>query len=147
MKNNIDTYKNSIYEFDLVVASDKVSLEDIQKEYEYSSGDPIDNRLTGPYATATTVRRKSDGRVVCLIKLNSYDKSLKSKTEKHLWLINTIGHEALHYLLDLCYTISEIPNTECQEMFAYIQGWATECIYKTWMKKDDTNQKRRQTKG
>ena len=147
MNNNIDIYSNSIYDYDLIVASSNVTLEELQKSYEYTNGDPLDSDITNPCASCCTVRRKSDCHVVCLVKLNHYDGTLKTKTDKQFWLINTCSHEALHYLFDLCNAIYQTPSVECQEPFAYILGWATECIYKTWTKKtNDTHQKRKQTK-
>lgn len=133
MKNNIiDTYKNDIYEYDLVVCKN-LDLVQLQELYTYSDDSPLDDRILQGSCTTSTVCRKSDGCSCCLVKFNCYGSYAKTVGKK-LWLINTCAHEALHYTLDLWQSLGDTIDYDQQEGPAYIIGWATSCIYKTLSK-------------
>lgn len=143
----IDTYTNDIYELDLVVANKDVTLEELQELFVRTDNSELTDSITSNGATAMTVKRKKDGSYCELVKFNTYGVLCKTAKDRLEWLINTVGHEAGHYCLDLYYGIESNVCTTCQEPFCYLLGWATECIYKTWTKKtNDTLQKRKPSK-
>lgn len=45
-------------------------------------------------------------------------------------LIGTIAHECFHMTADVMYGIGESLSVEHQEPWAYLIGWATECVMK-----------------
>lgn len=56
--------------------------------------------------------------------------------DKKVDLINTCAHEALHVCMEIYTKIGEkVFVQDSNELFAYLIGWVTECIYKTWTKK------------
>lgn len=144
----IDTYSNDIYEWDLVVANKDVNLVRLRELFITADGKELPESIMDNSATTISVTRKKDGKPCCLVKFNCYGVYCKTSKEKMNWLVNTAGHEATHYALDIYYSIDSTVCTTHQEPFAYLVGWATQCIYNTWTKrKNDTLQKRKQTKG
>jgi hypothetical protein len=55
--------------------------------------------------------------------------------DKKIDLINTCAHEALHVCMRIYSKIGEeVFKDDSNELFAYLLGWVTECIYRTWTK-------------
>lgn len=127
----IDTY-TSIYPVDLVVANKYVTLEELKELYVYSDDLELDEEVTNCDASTCTVKRKSDNKFCLLVK---YNHPAKHITDKKLDFINTCSHEATHVALDIYEFIHQQVCNCSSEPFCYLQGWATECIYKTLSKK------------
>lgn len=133
MKNSIiDTYTNDIYEYDLIVSKNS-DLVELQELYTYSDGSPLDDRILQGSCTTSTIARKSDKTLCCLVKFNCYGTPSKTIGKK-LWLVNTVAHEAFHYTMDLWRSLGDNIDYDQQEGPAYLVGWATGCIYKTLSK-------------
>lgn len=131
-KSRIDIYEN-IYPCWLAVANESVTLEQLKEMFVFSNGDELDDCITDGVATTARVKRKSDGRYMCLVKYNHPTKV--KDVDILLDKINTISHEALHVGFDTFAFIEETPDTDKQETMAYLVGWAAECIYKTLFNK------------
>ena len=127
----IDTY-TSIYPVDLIVANKYTTLEELKELYIYSDGIELDEEVTSCDASTCTIKRKSDGKFCILVKYNHPAKYL---IDKKLDFINTCSHEATHVALDIYEFIHQQVCNCSSEPFCYLQGWAAECIYKTWTKK------------
>lgn len=134
MIKTIDTYTNDIYETHLIVATKDVTLEELKELYTYSDNIELDDDLMGPSASSSTVKSKVDNTYAVLVKFNNFPKYCKTAKQKAYYIINTAAHEAAHYCLDVFDWIGCKANRETTEPFAYLLGWATECIYKTWTK-------------
>lgn len=149
MKNIIDVYPNRILDLDLVVITNP-NIKQIQSRYTYTNGDPIRDDLLGSNVGMAAVfldkKTKVDVLVVMLICIPEHMQD-KSELEQSCYMINTIGHECLHVLLDTFDIINDVISSKSQEMPAYYMGWLVECVYRTWIKSNDTLQKRKKTKG
>jgi hypothetical protein len=135
MTNNkrIDTYK-TVYEVYLVVAGKDVTLEELKELYTYSDGVELDDGITQGYASTSRCKEKKTGRYVVLVKLNNI--STIKGIDKKIWLINTAAHEAVHTAMDMCAFVAQrVEPNDDNEHLAYLIGWSTECIYKTWTDK------------
>ena len=129
-KSIIDVYP-TIYNVDLVVANKYTTIEQLNKVY----CDVNNEDLTDDTSIAYTERgydRKTDKPVIIV----RYVRQSKWAEDQKLDLINTAAHEALHVCMDIYSKIGEkIFEQDSNELFAYLIGWVTECIYKTWTKK------------
>lgn len=130
-KGIIDTYE-TIYSVDLVVAGSNTTLEQLKKLYTYADGEELDEGILDGCGTTSRCRRKSDDKYVILVKYsrNSNIKNIDKKLDR----INTIAHEAGHVVLDIYDFIGQDVYTGSSELFCYLLGWVTECIYKTLQK-------------
>ena len=129
-KSRIDVYNSNIYIPLLVVANKYTTIEEINKILMFSNGDPIDKDVLGGYATTSTVVFRKDRHPAILVKEN---KQITYNGEnKKLVEINTISHEAAHVAADMYYFMGEKDAVTIQEPYAYLVGWASECIYKTF---------------
>lgn len=136
MKNKkaiIDIYYCEIYNVYLVVANKHTTLEQLKKKYIYSDGVELDDYIMDGIATTSTCTDKKTNNKVILVKYN-HDSTSKT-VDKKADFVNTVSHEATHVALDIfgC-IIDQKVCLECSEPFCYLQGWAAECIYKTWTK-------------
>ena len=129
-KSIIDVY-STIYSVDIVVANRYTTTAQLNKNYCSSNHED----LTDIDCTAYTERaldRKTDKPVIIV----KYVKDQKWCENKKLDLINTAAHEALHVCMEIYSYIGEdVFKNDSNELFAYLIGWITECIYKTWTKK------------
>ena len=131
-KSRIEEYYSDIYDVYLVVANEKVTLEQLKKRYKFPSGEELDDRLLeGSATTSTAVDKKTDASVL-IVKYNRYpcNKTLNKKTA----LVNICSHEATHVALDIYEMLGQNICFCTPEPFCYLQAWATECIYKTLTK-------------
>lgn len=128
----IDVYE-TIYSVDIVVANKHSTLEQLKKLYVYSDGCILDEQITEAVCTVSTCKSILNEKDVVLVKYN-YDNKAKGIDLKADF-INTICHEAGHVTLDIYNRIRELVDTNNQEMFCYLLGYAGECIYKTLTKK------------
>lgn len=127
----IDTY-SSIYPVDLVVANKYTTLEELKELYIYSDGVELDEQIMDCDATTSTIKRKSDNKFCILVK---YNHPAKYVCNAKLEFINTCSHEATHVALDIYEFIHQNVCNCSPEPFCYLQGWATECIYRTLTRK------------
>lgn len=127
----IDTY-SSIYPVDLVVANKYTTLEELKELYIYSDGVELDEHIMDYSATTSTIKRKSDNKFCILVK---YNRSAGYVCDAKLEFINTCSHEATHVALDIYEFVGQDVCNCSSEPFCYLQGWATECIYRTLTRK------------
>lgn len=129
-KSIIDVYP-TIYNVDLVVANKYTTIEQLNKVY----CDINNEDLTDDTSIAYTERgyNRKTNRPVIIVR---YVKSAKWVEDKKTDLVNTAAHEALHVCMNIYSKIEEdVYKNDSNELFAYLIGWVTECIYKTWTKK------------
>jgi hypothetical protein len=131
----IDTYE-SIYPVILVVANSAVKIEQLRKLYcEYDGTELYDDDMSERGGIVIKAIRKSDSKVVILVRMADEDKYYKDKNKRRMEFLSTIAHEAGHVVLDIYQRISEKNCTDSQEPFCYTLGWVFKCIYKTCFKK------------
>lgn len=131
-KSRIEEYYSDIYDIYLVVANEKVTLEQLKKRYKFPNGEELDDRLLeGSATTSSAIDKKTDASVL-IVKYNRYpcNKTLNKKTT----LVNICSHEATHVALDIYEMLGQNICFCTPEPFCYLQAWATECIYKTLTK-------------
>ena len=127
----IDVYP-TIYNVDLVVVNKYVTIEKLNKTYEtVEHTDIVDDECIA--YTQVGYNKKTNQPVIIV----RYCKDNKSTAvDKKVDLINCCAHEALHVCMDIYTKIGEkVFEQDSNELFAYLIGWVTECIYKTWTKK------------
>ena len=131
-KSAIDTYQ-TIYNVDIVVANKYTTLKQINTLYESVEHKPFEDYDSDIAYTAIGYNKKTNKPII----LVRYVRDSKvTNTDKKLDLINTCAHEALHVCMDIYAKIGEkVFEQDSNELFAYLIGWVTECIYKTWTKK------------
>jgi hypothetical protein len=130
-KSIIDVYP-TIYNVDLVVANKYTTIKQINKRYERVNGtDFVED--TECVAYTDVGYDKKTNRAIVLVKYNHCTRNVD--IDKKLDLINTCAHEALHVCMDIYSKIGEnVYKDDSNELFAYLIGWITECIYKTLTK-------------
>ena len=122
-ENNYETMPNEGNYNDETTELSDISNDDITEE---------DVADTGSWATTIFgAKLKGTDDNVCLIIL--HNKTLKSKDRPEV--IDTLSHEALHYVIDLMEHVGQPLVRQASESLCYLQGWATKCIYKTLVKK------------
>ena len=129
-KSIIDVYE-TIYNVDLVVANKYVTIEQLNKTY----CDVNNKDLTDDDSIAYTDRgyNRKTNRPVIIVR---YVQDSKFSKDKKMDLINTAAHEAMHVCMGIYSKIGEnVYKDDSNELLAYLEGWVTECIYKTWTKK------------
>ena len=149
MKTIIDTYPNRILDLDLVVITNP-SVVELQDKFTKPNGDSIPDDYCKDYpARATVLKSKETEDIVLVVILHHVPNYVKKKPEfeQTCYIVSTIAHEAFHILMFTMDIIEDSLNTNSQEMPAYYMGWITECVYRTWIKSNDTVQKRKKTKG
>lgn len=129
-KSIIDVYP-TIYNVDLVVANKYTTIERLNKVYcDVNKEDLIDD--TSVAYTERGYNRKTNRPVIIV----RYIRQSKWVEDKKTDLVNTAAHEALHVCMYIYSKIEEdVYKNDSNELFAYLIGWVTECIYKTWTKK------------
>lgn len=130
-KSIIDVYK-TFYNVDLVVVNKYTTIKQLNKVYcDIEHNDFEDDDVCIAY-TVRGYDRKTDRPVIIV----RYVRQSKWSEDQKSDLINTAAHEALHVCMDIYSKIGEkIFEQDSNELFAYLIGWVTECIYKTWTKK------------
>ena len=129
-KSIIDVY-STIYNVDLVVANKYTTIKQLNKVYCNIEHNDLEDDDCVAY-TERGYDRKTDKPVIIV----RYVRQSKWAEDQKSDLINTAAHEALHVCMDIYSKIGEkIFEQDSNELFAYLIGWVTECIYKTWTKK------------
>lgn len=130
-KGIIDLYP-TIYNVDIVVANKYATIKQINKRYE--TVNHTDFEYDDVLIAYTDVGYdKKTKRAVIIVKLCSDNNDIT--VDKKLDLINTCSHEAGHVCMNIYSKIGEsVYKDDSNELFCYLLGWVTECIYKTWTK-------------
>lgn len=130
-KSIIDVYK-TFYNVDLVVVNKYTTTKQLNKVYcNVEHNDFEDDGCSIAY-TEKGYNRKTDKPVIIVRYMGQ---SVWAEDQK-LDLINTAAHEALHACMYIYSKIGEnVYKDDSNELFAYLIGWVTECIYKTWTRK------------
>jgi hypothetical protein len=130
-KSIIDVYP-TIYNVDIVVANKYTTIKQLNKRYsDVDNQDFTDD--SSCIAFTDIGYDKKTGKAVIIIKYN-HPCEVKD-VDKRLDLVNTCAHEALHVCMKIYSKIGEnVYKDDTNELFAYLLGWVTECIYKTLTK-------------
>ena len=128
----VDEYYSDIYQVKLVVANKDCSIEYLRKRFIEPDDKELSDEILVGIATTSKCYDKKTGEVCILVKYNR-DTKIKSINKKFDF-INTCSHEATHVALDIYELIGQQLCFCTPEPFCYLQGWATERIYKTLTK-------------
>lgn len=129
-KSIIDIYP-TIYDVDIVVANKYTTIAQINKRYMTVQEKDFED-LDASAFTQCGYDRKTN-RAIILVKCCN-DEIVKG-IDKKVDLINTCAHEALHVCMKIYSKIGEdVYKNDSNELFAYLLGWVTECIYRTLTK-------------
>lgn len=139
-KNNSKTKKKSIidvyptvYGLDVVVANRYTTTKQINKLYETVDHKDFDEDDGTCLAYTQCGYNKATNRPIILVKYCS--DTIQKDRDKKLDLINTCAHEAVHVCMRIYSKIREdVYKDDDNELLAYLLGWVTENIYKTWTK-------------
>ena len=138
----VDKY-NTVYSFDVYVVLNP-SKDELDKLFKWSESDNIKsekndnsiyddkNKKYSAYSCIGVID-KSNGRRCFVVIINSLGTD-------ELFDINTVSHEAFHITMDLLDACDMQYSEDNCEAYAYLQGYITECIYKT-AKKEWASQK------
>lgn len=130
-KSIIDVY-STIYDIDIVVANRHTTVEQLNKVYCTVNHEDLTDCEGAIAYTERVYDRKTDKTCIIVRYVHDYEPA----KDKKLDLIRTASHEALHVCMDIYSKIGEdVYKNDSNELFAYLIGWITECIYKTWTKK------------
>lgn len=136
----VDKY-NTVYSFDVYVVLNP-SKDELDKLFKWSENDNIKsekndnsiydekNKKYSAYSCIGVID-KSNGRRCFVVIINSLG------TDK-LYDINTVSHEAFHITMELLNACDMQYSEDNCEAYAYLQGYITECIYKTAKKEWDS---------
>lgn len=133
-KARIDTY-STIYDMDVVVANELVTLKKLRELFEYTDGKELEDLYAEWDVVTCLVKRKSDGAYTVLVKFNKISNSFVSSGDNLLDMIDVCSHEATHAALDIYDSVSAKVDTENQENFAYFVAYIAERIAKTLLNK------------
>lgn len=133
-KARIDTYE-TIYNIDVVVANELVTLKKLRELFEYLDGKELKECFAEWDVVTATLTRKSDGAYVVLIKFNRISDGFVSSGDKLLDMIDICSHEATHAALDIYSSASATIDMENQENFAYFVAYIAERAAKTLLDK------------
>ena len=138
----VDKY-NTVYSFDVYVVLNP-SKDGLDKLFKWAESDNIKseendssiydekNKKYSAYSCIGVID-KSNGRRCFVVIINSIG-------TYELFDINTVSHEAFHITMDLLDACDIQYSEDNCEAYAYLQGYITECIYKT-AKKEWASQK------
>lgn len=136
----VDKY-NTVYSFDVYVVLNP-SKDELDKLFKWSESDNIKseknddsiydekNKKYSAYSCIGVID-KSNGRRCFVVIINSLGTD-------ELFDINTFSHEAFHITMDLLDACDMQYSEDNCEAYAYLQGYITECIYKTAKKEWDS---------
>lgn len=129
----VDKY-NTVYSFDVYVVLNP-SKDELDKLFKWSESDNIKseknndsiydekNKKYSAYSCIGVID-KSNGRRCFVVIINSLGTD-------EMFDINTFSHEAFHITMDLLDACDMQYSEDNCEAYAYLQGYITECIYKT----------------
>ena len=136
----VDKY-NTVYSFDVYVVLNP-SKDELDKLFKWSESDNIKsekndnsiydekNKKYSAYSCIGVID-KSNGRRCFVVIINNIGTD-------ELYDINTVSHEAFHITMDLLNACDIQYSEDNCEAYAYLQGYITECIYKTAKKEWDS---------
>lgn len=136
----VDKY-NTVYSFDVYVVLNP-SKDELDKLFKWSESDNIKseendnsiydekNKKYSAYSCIGVID-KSNGRRCFVVIINSLGTD-------ELYDINTVSHEAFHITMELLNACDMQYSEDNCEAYAYLQGYITECIYKTAKKEWDS---------
>ena len=136
----VDKY-NTVYSFDVYVVLNP-SKDELDKLFKWSESDNIKsekndnsiyddkNKKYSAYSCIGVID-KSNGRRCFVVIINSIGTD-------ELYDINTVSHEAFHITMELLDACDMQYSEDNCEAYAYLQGYITECIYKTAKKEWDS---------
>ena len=136
----VDKY-NTVYSFDVYVVLNP-SKDELDKLFKWSESDNIKsekndssiydekNKKYSAYSCIGVID-KSNGRRCFVVIINNIGTD-------ELFDINTVSHEAFHITMDLLDACDMQYSEDNCEAYAYLQGYITECIYKTAKKEWDS---------
>ena len=129
----VDKY-NTVYSFDVYVVLNP-SKDELDKLFKWSESDNIKsekndnsiyddkNKKYSAYSCIGVID-KSNGRRCFVVIINNIGTD-------ELYDINTVSHEAFHITMELLNACDIQYSEDNCESYAYLQGYITECIYKT----------------
>ena len=136
----VDKY-NTVYSFDVYVVLNP-SKDELDKLFKWAESDNIKseendssiydekNKKYSAYSCIGVID-KSNGRRCFVVIINSLGTD-------EMFDINTFSHEAFHITMDLLDACDMQYSEDNCEAYAYLQGYITECIYKTAKKEWDS---------
>lgn len=136
----VDKY-NTVYSFDIYVVLNP-SKDELDKLFKWSESDNIKskkndnsiydekNKKYSAYSCIGVID-KSNGRRCFVVIINNIGTD-------ELYDINTVSHEAFHITMELLNACDIQYSEDNCEAYAYLQGYITECIYKTAKKEWDS---------
>ena len=136
----VDKY-NTVYSFDVYVVLNP-SKDELDKLFKWSESDNIKSEKTDnsiydeknkKYSAYSCIGviDKSNGRRCFVVIINNIGTD-------ELYDINTVSHEAFHITMELLNACDIQYSEDNCEAYAYLQGYITECIYKTAKKEWDS---------
>lgn len=129
----VDKY-NTVYSFDVYVVLNP-SKDGLDKLFKWAESDNIKseendssiydekNKKYSAYSCYGVID-KSNGKRCFVVIINSIGTD-------ELFDINTVSHEAFHITMDILDACDMQYSEDNCEAYAYLQGYITECIYKT----------------
>ena len=136
----VDKY-NTVYSFDVYVVLNP-SKDELDKLFKWSESNNIKsekndnsiydekNKKYSAYSCIGVID-KSNGRRCFVVIINNIGTD-------ELYDINTVSHEAFHITMELLNACDIQYSEDNCESYAYLQGYITECIYKTAKKEWDS---------
>lgn len=121
----VDKY-NTVYSYDVYVVINPNKVE-LDKRFKWAVDDSSiydeDNAKLSAYSCIGVVD-KSNNRQCFVVIVNGL-------TGDEYFDINTFSHEAFHVTMDILDSCRLSYSEDSCEAYAYLQGYITECIYKT----------------
>ena len=136
----VDKY-NTVYSFDVYVVLNPYK-DELDKLFKWAESDNIKseendssiydekNKKYSAYSCIGVID-KSNGRRCFVVIINSLGTD-------EMFDINTFSHEAFHITMELLNACDMQYSEDNCEAYAYLQGYITECIYKTAKKEWDS---------
>ena len=121
----VDKY-NTVYSFDVYVVLNP-SKDGLDKLFKWEENDSSiydeKNKKYSAYSCIGVIDKSNESSCFVVI--------INSLGTDELFDINTVSHEAFHITMDLLDACNMQYSEDNCEAYAYLQGYITECIYKT----------------
>ena len=121
----VDKY-NTVYSFDVYVVLNP-SKDGLDKLFKWEENDSSiydeKNKKYSAYSCIGVIDKSNESRCFVVI--------INSLGTDELYDVNTASHEAFHVTMDLLNACDMQYSEDNCEAYAYLQGYITECIYKT----------------
>lgn len=129
----VDKY-NTVYSFNVYVVLNP-SKDELDKLFKWPESDNIKsakndnsiydekNKKYSAYSCIGVIDKSNESRCFVVI--------INSLGTDELYDVNTASHEAFHVTMDLLNACDMQYSEDNCEAYAYLQGYITECIYKT----------------